>query len=78
MLQACESKRRSALPSPPANDAGRSLAPADLAVVTVAHHSEAVLPHLVRDLAPQSRPPARWLLVDNCQNQPPSTPQRLH
>jgi GT2 family glycosyltransferase len=34
-------------------------------VVTVAFHSESVLPSLARDLAGQSRPPETWVLVDN-------------
>ena len=36
-----------------------------LAVVTVAYHSESVLPALAADLAAQSEPPEAWLLVDN-------------
>ena len=39
--------------------------PLEVVVVTVAHHSEAVLPHLARDLARQCHPPQLWLLVDN-------------
>jgi N-acetylglucosaminyl-diphospho-decaprenol L-rhamnosyltransferase len=34
-------------------------------VVTVAFHSEGVLPSLARDLAGQSRPPETWVVVDN-------------
>jgi len=34
-------------------------------VVTVAYHSEAVLPELAGDLARQRQPPQFWLLVDN-------------
>lgn len=40
-------------------------------MVTVAHHSQAVLPRLAHDLARQSRPPARWLLVDNSPDSAP-------
>ena len=39
--------------------------PPPLVVVTVAYHSEAVLPALARDLARQRHPPQLWLLVDN-------------
>ncbi|MCX5950435.1 MAG: glycosyltransferase [Cyanobacteria bacterium] len=39
--------------------------PPPLMVVTVAYHSEAVLPELARDLARQRQPPQLWLLVDN-------------
>jgi N-acetylglucosaminyl-diphospho-decaprenol L-rhamnosyltransferase len=38
----------------------------DVVVVTVAYHSEAVLPALARDLARQRHLPQLWLLVDNC------------
>lgn len=34
-------------------------------MVTVSHHSGALLPDLARDLAAQSSPPQRWVLVDN-------------
>jgi GT2 family glycosyltransferase len=43
-------------------------------VVTVAFHSEGVLPSLARDLARQSRPPEIWVLVDNS---PGTAPLRL-
>jgi GT2 family glycosyltransferase len=36
-----------------------------LVVITVAHHSGAVLPALAADLARQLPPPALWLVVDN-------------
>ncbi|MCX5952177.1 MAG: glycosyltransferase [Cyanobacteria bacterium] len=39
--------------------------PLQVVVVTVAYHSEAVLPVLARDLARQRQPPQLWLLVDN-------------
>lgn len=39
--------------------------PLPVVVVTVAYHSEAVLPALARDLARQRQPPQLWLLVDN-------------
>ncbi|MEB3322313.1 MAG: glycosyltransferase family 2 protein, partial [Synechococcaceae cyanobacterium] len=56
------------LPMPPApSAAGR------LAVVTVAHHSGAVLPGLARDLGGQTPPPALWVVVDNS---PRSAPLR--
>ncbi len=71
MLQAWPSKRLPVIPSPSATDAGRTVVHADLAVVTVAYHSQAALPHLARDLARQSRPPARWVLVDNCPESAP-------
>jgi len=47
----------------------------ELVVVTVAHHSGAVLPELARDLAGQSHRPALWLLVDNS---PESAPLALN
>ena len=39
--------------------------PLQLVIVTVAYHSEAVLPALAQDLARQRQPPQLWLLVDN-------------
>lgn len=38
---------------------------APLAIVTVAHHSEAVLPGLARDLSGQVAGPTYWVVVDN-------------
>ena len=49
-------------PSPAATDPPE---PPALVVVTVAFHSEAVLPALARDLARQIQQPWLWLLVDN-------------
>ncbi len=45
-----------------------------IAVVTVAFHSEGVLPSLARDLGAQSRLPAAWVVVDNS---PVSAPLKL-
>jgi N-acetylglucosaminyl-diphospho-decaprenol L-rhamnosyltransferase len=50
---------------------------APLAIVTVAHHSEAVLPHLARDLAGQGVAPAHWVVVDNSPLSSPVDPTRL-
>jgi GT2 family glycosyltransferase len=44
-----------------------------LVVITVAHHSGAVLPALAGDLARQTPPPPLWLVVDNS---PKSAPVR--
>ena len=46
-------------------------------VVTVAYHSGAVLPALAADLARQSRPPRRWLVVDNSPCSAPLDPTPL-
>ncbi len=46
-------------------------------VVTVAHHSGAVLPALARDLARQEGPLALWLVVDNSPRTSPVAPDAL-
>lgn len=51
-------------PEPPPDKRPKE-SPLEVVVVTVAHHSEAVLPALARDLARQRHRPRMWLLVDN-------------
>jgi GT2 family glycosyltransferase len=48
-----------------------------LVVITVAHHSGAVLPALAADLARQQEPPALWLVVDNSPHTSPIPPDAL-
>jgi GT2 family glycosyltransferase len=48
-----------------------------MVVITVAHHSGAVLPALARDLARQRAPLALWLVVDNSPRTSPVVPDDL-
>jgi len=65
-------------PSPPATGAPSGAGPLPVGegvvVVTVAHHSSAVLPALARDLARQGEPLALWLVVDNSPRTSPVAP----
>jgi len=61
-------RRRDAITTLPDQHLPRSTG---LAIVTVSHHSGAVLPDLARDLAAQSVPPRRWISVDNSPDSAP-------
>lgn len=65
------------VPSPASAPSAARLAPEreGLVVITVAHHSGAVLPALAADLTRQLPPPALWLVVDNS---PRSSPVEAH
>ena len=62
------------LPSP-ASACGTNAETAQLAIITVAHHSGAVLPALAGDLAGQQGPPPLWVVVDNS---PDTSPVERH
>ncbi|MEB3155850.1 MAG: glycosyltransferase family 2 protein [Cyanobacteriota bacterium] len=56
---------------------GPATAGVGMVVITVAHHSGAVLPALARDLARQGAPLALWLVVDNSPRTSPVAPDDL-
>lgn len=58
--------------------AGASCQSAPVAIITVAHCSEGVLPGLARDLAGQRVAPAWWVVVDNSPRLSPVDLSRLH
>lgn len=62
---------------PPASTRNGSSQPPSLAIVTVAHHSDAVLPTLALGLANQGLAPAHWVVVDNSPLSSPVASERL-
>jgi N-acetylglucosaminyl-diphospho-decaprenol L-rhamnosyltransferase len=74
MLRSWGERTFGAIATLPQHDDPAAAAAPGVAVVTVAFHSERVLPSLARDLGDQSHPPQVWVVVDNS---PLTAPLRL-